>query len=79
MLVKLTLNQGVESATSPSGQELAMDRMEEPRIWIERHTGKSRKGLSDSWSFLVLDSMERLTLARPPAKKEGYLVSSQLL
>lgn len=25
--------------------------MEEPHIWIERHIGRNREGLSDSWSF----------------------------
>lgn len=53
MLLKLTLVQGVEPATSR--QELATESMEDPGRQIERHARRSREGLRDLRAFLVWD------------------------
>lgn len=44
--MKVTLDQGVELVNSR--QELAIESLEEPGIWVERCTGRSREGLRDS-------------------------------
>lgn len=53
MLIKSTLDHGVELVTS--GQELAIGSTEEPGIWIERHTGRSKAALENLQYFLVGD------------------------
>lgn len=53
VLIKVTLDQQAESMTS--WQELAMENMEEPGIWLETHMGRNREELGDSWPFLVLN------------------------
>lgn len=47
------MGQGVGPVTSC--QELAIESMEDPGTWIERHTGRSREGLRDTQAFLVWD------------------------
>ena len=43
VLIKSALDQEVEPATN--WQELAIESMEEPGLWIERGSGSSREGL----------------------------------
>lgn len=72
MLLKLTLVQGVEPATSR--QELATESMEDPGRQIERHARRSREGLRDLRAFLVWDRWRDTCLLGFLARKVSWLL-----
>lgn len=71
MLLKLTLVQGVEPATSR--QELTIGSMEDPGRQIERHA-RSREGLRDLRAFLVWDRWRDTFLLGFLARKVSWLL-----
>lgn len=71
VLIKLTLDQGIEPVTS--WQEIAIESMQDPGRQMKRHTGKSMEGHRVSRAFWFGITGETLSLYLWPKRKVSWL------